>query len=547
VSLQASPVSLVPELTARVAHAAFPKGNPYLRLRDEFGTIFRDTDFADLYPRRGQPALPPWQLALVTVLQFRESLSDRKAADAVPARIDWKYLLGLELDDPGFDFSVLSEFRSRLLAGEAGERLLEKLLDRCKDLDLIKERGRQRTDATHVMASIRVMNRLELLGETLRAALNELAGAAPEWIKGVAPAAWYQTYARRVEDSRLPKEKEQRQAYAEAVGADGFVLLDRLGAPEAPPELRQLEKVEVLRLVWERHYQREGGRVHLKSQDELPPAAEAIESPYDPEARFRSKRETNWTGYMAVLTETCDEGNPNLITHVDTTAATVHEVHSTATVQEALAGLGLAPGEHLADAGFITAELLVSSREDRGIELIGPPRPGSNWQGRVAGAYGIDQFEVDWENRRVHCPEGHQSNRWLEYTDAAGKAYISARFAAADCAACPARAKCTRSAKGGRHVRLPSREQHEATEGMRRFLDSEEGRRVYARRSGIEGTISQGVRSFGLRRARYRGEAKTHLQHVATAAAMNISRISDWLEGKPPEQTRTSCFTRLAA
>jgi transposase len=546
-SLQASPVSPVPEHTARVAHAAFSKGNSYLRLRDELGTIFRDSDFADLYPKRGQPALPPWRLALVTVLQFRESLSDRRAADAVRARIDWKYLLGLELDDPGFDFSVLSEFRSRLLAGQAGERLLERLLDLCKDLDLIKERGRQRTDATHVMASIRVMNRLELLGETLRAALNELASTAPEWVKEVAPAAWYESYARRIEDIRLPRGKEERQAYAEAVGTDGFTLLDSLGAPEVPPELRQLEKVEVLRRVWERHYRREGDRVRLRGQDELPPAAEAIESPYDPEARFRTKHETSWTGYMAVLTETCDEDRPNLITHVETTAASVHEVNSTESVQEALVGLGLAPGEHLADAGFITAELLVSSRGDRGIELIGPPRPGSNWQGRVAGAYGIDRFEVDWEGRQVHCPEGHSSSRWLEYTDADGKAYVSARFAAADCAACPARQRCTRSAGAGRHVRLPSREQYEAMAGMRRFLDSEEGRRIYARRSGIEGTISQGVRSFGLRRARYRGEAKTHLQHVATAAAMNISRISNWLGGEPREGTRKSPFARLAA
>src|SRR5262249_5236536 len=203
---------------------------------------------------------------------------------------------------------------------------------------------------------------------------------------------------------------------------------------------------------------------------------EAIESPYDPEARFRSKRQTNWTGYMAVLTETCDEDRPYLITHVETTAATVHEVHSTATVQEALVGLGLAPGEHLADAGFITAELSVSSREDHGIELIGPPRPVSNWQGRGAGAYGVDRFEGDWEGRRVRRPEGRASNRWLEYTDADGKPYVSARFAAADCAACPARARCPRSASPGRHVRLPPRERYEATEGMRRFLDSEEGR-----------------------------------------------------------------------
>src|SRR4051794_23128897 len=167
-SLQPGLISPVPENTAQVARAAFPDGNPYLQLRDQLGTLFTDADFADLYPRRGQPALAPWRLALVTVLQFRDGLSDRRAADAVRSRIDWKYLLGLELTDPGFDFSVLCEFRARLLAGEAGERLPEKLLDRCQAAGLLKARGRQRTDATHVLAAVRAMNRLELLAETLR-------------------------------------------------------------------------------------------------------------------------------------------------------------------------------------------------------------------------------------------------------------------------------------------------------------------------------------------------------------------------------------------
>jgi transposase len=275
--------------------------------------------------------------------------------------------------------------------------------------------------------------------------------------------------------------------------------------------------------------------------------AEGIESPYDPEARYRSKRRMCWTGYAATLTETSDDNSPHLITHVATTTATVHEVNCTAPIQEALVGLGLPPAEHLVDAGFVAAELLVSSRDDHGIRLIGPPRPGSYWQGRVAGAYRVDQFEVGWEHQRVRCPQGRHSTRWLEYTDADGGPYVSARFRAADCAACPARSLCTRAAGQGRHVRLPPREQYEALKEMWAFIDSEEGRRLYARRSGIEGTLSQGVRSFGLRRARYRGEAKAHLQHVATAVAINFSRVSDWLEGVPRAATRTSRFVRLVA
>lgn len=168
-SLKPQVIQEVPELTRRVAHAAFPKGSPYLTLRDELGTIFEDDDFVNLYPQKGQPALPPWRLALVTILQFRENLSDRQAAEAVRSRIDWKYLLGYELTDPGFHFSVLSDFRSRFLNGHEA-LLLDKLVQCCRGKGLFKERGQQRTDATRVLAAIRVMNRLELVGETMRAA-----------------------------------------------------------------------------------------------------------------------------------------------------------------------------------------------------------------------------------------------------------------------------------------------------------------------------------------------------------------------------------------
>ena len=166
----------------------FPHGSPYLTFRDALGTIFQDEDFAALFPACGQPGLPPWRLALVTLMQFREQLADRQAAEAVRARIDWKYLLGLELDDPGFDFSVLSEFRDRLLAGSAEALLLDKLLERCRTFGFLKARGQQRTDSTHVLAAIRVLNRLEFVAETLRAALNELATVAPDWLQSIAPS-----------------------------------------------------------------------------------------------------------------------------------------------------------------------------------------------------------------------------------------------------------------------------------------------------------------------------------------------------------------------
>src|SRR5499433_4041530 len=255
-SLRPRTLEPVPEETARVARAAFPKGNPYLLLRDTLGTIFQDDDFAALFPAWGQPALPPWRLALVTLMQFRENLADRQAAEAVRARIDWKYLLSLELTDPGFDFSVLSEFRDRLLAGSAEELLLDKLLERCRAMGWLKARGPQRTDSTHVLAAIRVLNRLELVAETLRAALNAVATVAPDWLQAITPLAWYERYSRRIEESRLPKATAAREAYAHTVGEDGFLLLDAVETPAVPEGLQALPNLEALRRTWQRHYER---------------------------------------------------------------------------------------------------------------------------------------------------------------------------------------------------------------------------------------------------------------------------------------------------
>src|SRR5438132_7532440 len=160
-SLQPQAIPPIPEETARIARAILPKGNTYIHLRDELGTFFRDEDFLDLFSEKGQPAESAWRLALVMVMQYAEGLTDRQAADAVRTRIDWKYALSLELTDPGFDFSVLSEFRGRLLANGAERRLFDLLLERCRKRRWIKARGKQRTDSTHVLAAIRTIRRLE--------------------------------------------------------------------------------------------------------------------------------------------------------------------------------------------------------------------------------------------------------------------------------------------------------------------------------------------------------------------------------------------------
>jgi len=548
-SLKPQPIQPVPEETARVAQAAFPKGNPCLTLRDELGTIFEDKDFIDLFPERGQSAFWPWRLALVTVLQFRENLPDRQAAEAVRGRIDWKYLLGLQLTDPGFDFSVLSEFRTRLLQGGKEAILLDKLLERCRKLGLVKGRGKQRTDATRVLAAIRVMNRLELVGETVRAALNELATVAPDWLRRVAPVEWYQRYSRRIEDYRLPKSKEKQDAYAQAVGADGFMILDLLKEPDAP-QSDELQSIQALQLVLERHYERiedesQLTQVRFKANRELPPAAEGIESPYDLDARFRSRHEITWTGYQVHLSETCEDDEVHLITHVETTEATVHESQKTETIHQALVDKDLPPNQHLVDSAYIDAELLISSREDFDITLVGPGRLDNSWQAKVEGAYDRYCFEIDWEKKQVVCPQGKQSVIWRELSDRYGP-YNQVIFNRQDCLSCQARSLCTKTKDQARRLRLQPQSQYEALQAARQLQSTEAGKKLYNKRAGVEGTISQGVRAFGLRKTRYYGLAKTHLQHQATAAAMNLDRLDAWFNNIALSKTRASRFARLA-
>src|SRR3990172_5194958 len=172
-SLPRRGIESVPEETAVIARAAFPKGNPYLQMRDKWGSMYTDDMFADLYPPDGQPAVRPWRLALVTIMQFSENLTDRQAAEAVRDRIAWKYALSLPLTDAGFDYSVLCEFRQRLLDHDAAQRLLDVMLQEFAERGWLKSRGKQRTDSTHILAAVRRLNQLELVHETLRYALNE--------------------------------------------------------------------------------------------------------------------------------------------------------------------------------------------------------------------------------------------------------------------------------------------------------------------------------------------------------------------------------------
>lgn len=249
---------------------------------------------------------------------------------------------------------------------------------------------------------MRLLNRLEQVTETLRAALNAVAAVAPAWLQKHTFPDWYERYGRRIAEYRLPKGKEARQAYAVQVGAD---------------------------------YQ---------------------------------------------------------------------------------------------------------------IDLVGPIYADRQWQATAQEGFDLARFRVDWDAQIVTCPQGRASLRWCETQTARGRTMIHIDFAPAGCTPCPVRSRCTRAKTLPRSLPLQPRAEHEAIQAARRRQDTPEFATISAGRAGIAGTVSQGVRAFGLRQSRYRGLAKTHLQHVATATAINLGRVATWVTGVPRARTRCSRFAALA-
>lgn len=535
----------VPSRTVCVVRTALPHGNRYLTLRDKLGTIFDDKMFAHLFSKRGRPAEAPWQLALVTIVQFAEKLSDRKAAEAVRTRIDLKYLLGLELDDPGFHFSVLSRFRSRLIKGDAEHLLLDALIELCKTEGLVKGGGTARTDSTYVLANARNLSRLELVGETLRHALNDISKVAPEWLRNFLPEEWNDRYARRFEEDYHKLIKRHGLELIAQVGSDGFLLLQAVYEKDAPKYLADLPAVETLRRCWLENFYFQSDDVKRRESGNLPISTKRIDSPHETEARYTKRGKFDWLGYKVHLTETCDDYSPHLVTHVTTTVAPVHDITQTPIIHHALEYKKLLPAEHIVDSGFVNAELIVEGRK-LGVELVGPIMPNNHWQQREGG-YDTSMFEIDWEQQKVTCPQGKQSIKWAPKKEhRGGRILTNAIFSMHDCRPCPMNHLCVRQpGKQARHVAFRPREQYEVLQEMRAQQKTPEWRARYSKRGGIEGTMSHGVHSSGMRRSRYRGLRKCHLQSLSIAAAVNLQRLDSWFSEVPRSKTRRSRFLNL--
>jgi transposase len=434
------------------------------------------------------------------------------------------------------------EFRDRLLAADRGRALLDHFLAICRDRGLVKARGQQRTDATHVLAAIRTLNRLECLGETLAHTLHQLLWDAPAWARSTIPAAWWDRYGPRFDQFRLPNTLAEREAMALAIGADGWQLLQWTQADATPDVVCHHPAVLLLRRVWIQQFYAEAEPLRLRTQQDLPPAAGLIGSPYDPDARLSTKRETPWKGSKVHLTESCDTAGPNLITDVQTTPATTAAVEVTSRVHTALAARALLPADHCVDSAYPDAETLVESQL-QGIDLVGPMHRDTSWQAQAGQGFDLTYFSIDWEVHMARCPRGQCSRRWTSTHDQDGNAVIQIQFDRETCGSCDDRESCTKTARGPRILKLRPQAQYEALQAARARQETEAFKQSYQRRAGIEATISQGTHGFDLRYARYRGLAKTALQHVFVALALNLARLVAWWDERPKAQTRPSRFT----
>jgi transposase len=565
-SMRPMPWPEVPEQTAAVARAAFPKGSLAIRLRNDLGPIFQDTDFIGMFGVRGKPGIAPSLLMLVTVLQFVEQLTDRQAVASVAGRIDWKYALGLELDDPGFDNSVLAEFRARLVRNDLARLSFDRLLERCRELGLVKAGGKQRTDSTHVIAAVRDLNGMELAGETVRALVEALATVAPEFLaETVEIEEWARRYGPPVSAWRQPRTAAERDALTEQYGRDGRMLLGAIyGQHGEFAWLRELPQAAILCtvlrqtfLVETRGNGREVMRRREAKKDGVPPAHTRLASPYDTDARWAAKgTDLFWLGYKLHLTETCqdpaeDAANterqaPNLITNVHTTDATVPDNAATVPIHQDLADRDLAPARHYLDSGYPSVPNMLAARREHGITMITPLLGDSSRQTKTGNGYSRDKFTIDYDTRSATCPQGQKSATWNHGVhDGIEKIYIT--FPQRACWTCDAQPECTTSKTRQRGLTVYPRELHEIQQAARTAQGTNTWRTDYRRRAGIEGTMNQAANTVGLRKARYRGLKKVELEHYMAATAINLIRLDAYLTDQPIDRGHTGRLLRLHA
>jgi transposase len=362
----------------------------------------------------------------------------------VVTRLDWKYALHLPLDYAGFNYSVLSEFRDRLVKHHASCRVFDKLLGKLKNLGLLSKHATQRTDSLAVIGAVRQLSRLELAMETVRVTLQALEKADSQWLKQHIPSSWRERYGQPAQQERLiqtkgPKAPIETQTLLCQIGQDGQWLLEVLKSQLTPPSLQALAEVRVLEQVWQQQFELVEGVPTLREKLELP-ASQIIETPHDPQVHYSKKRESSWKGYKVHITETDETDQPQLITDVTTTSATTTDGEALGPIQAKLIERAVLPAIQLADMGYVNGENLQASQL-QDIKLVGPIRADTSQQARLEGGISLEQFELDYTQQIATCPAASQSSSWVQSQER-GQEVVEIKFAGEHCQACSLYAHC---------------------------------------------------------------------------------------------------------
>lgn len=514
----------IPQDTARVGEAILAKDSAYRLIGNEVQDFLCLNDFAWMYSPNGRGGICPIILALVTVFQFLEGVPDRVAAEWVVTRMDWKYALHLPLTWTGFHYSDLSNFRKRLIEHGQERLIFDKVLDWVGSHGLLKRHSKQRTDSTHVLGQVARLTRLELVWETLRTVLRAIEKKSPTWYRRAIPAAFHDVYNVRQSDWRL-SQADVKQKMGEA-GRDGYWLLELIES-QAFSEVQELSEVEILRTVLAQQYKREKGKIKVRK----PPikGKGTVISPHETEARWAKKRSTQWRGYKVHVTETVvdeeeeseEDPDTSFITDIETSSANDGDNEVVEDIQARLIERNLKSRKHFVDQGYISGPNLAHSAA-KGIMLMGPAPANTS---RKPEGYRQSDFHLDWEGQQATCPQAQKSAVWCPRPQEDGYVGAEIQFRT-NCDGCSQREQCA-PGKSGRTLTISPYHQH--LEERRAQQQSEEFWVEMKQRPAIEGTLSALVRKHGLRRARYRGRAKVHLQHLCTGAAANIKRLARFL------------------
>jgi len=538
------PLMAIPDETRAIAEAVCVKSAAwYLKLSRELRKLYSTIDFESLYPEAGQWGIHPFRVFAFLMLQAIEGLSDRQAADQVRMNIGWKFVLALPLDHEGWDASVLSRIRDRLLETDPQTMLLDAQLTSLREKNLLNTR-RQRTDATSIKAWVKLLNRTELVLETVRNAIETLSTEDPEWLISVAKQEWMaRYYLDRPFNYRLPKGEKGQQELAQIAGEDGFYIL---GCIENTPQtkrnfLEELEAIRALRAVLDDQFHPPDDKHGPKLRDpkELNPSGERIVSPYETEARTASKGDKTVTGYKFHTTETCVAGSPNFITDARVEAATKNDSLTLPDIVERLREKDLQPQKLLVDGGYVNTTFFAKARNEFGLDIVSRLVNGHSWQSKENKGFDSSRFEIDFAAREAVCPAKVTSSRWKQKKDGHSDIY----FPEEACSICPFKEACTKAVC--RILRVPPEAVYREQQFMRDRQKTPEFKKEYATRAGVEGTQSEVVRVAG-RQSTVRGRTKTNLRYVLAAVAVNFGRLFRWEMNKRPRVTPTGKFLALA-